>query len=309
MIVDLKKAISLIRDGDVVAIPTETVYGLAGDAKNALAVQKIFNTKGRPADNPLIVHISSIDQLHDFAESIPDDALQLADKFWPGPLTLILKRKPTVLDIVTAGLDTVAIRMPNHPIALKLIQKTGPVTAPSANRSGKPSPTNPEHIKQDYGTNLPILDGGKTDVGIESTVLDLSELPYRILRPGVISKEELSTFLGQPIERETANRKSPGTRHTHYKPTASVKWLDERQSIIKSHKTFYILHHKEFANLPENAIHFRENYQEFARLLYDLYRTADQKGFSQILIEPFTNSPSHPLIDAIINRIQHSVNK
>jgi len=308
MIVDLNKAISLIRDGDVVVIPTETVYGLAGDAKNAIAVQKIFKTKGRPADNPLIVHISSIDQLHEFAESIPDDALQLANKFWPGPLTLILKRKPAVLDIVTAGLETVAIRMPNHPIALDLIRNTGPVTAPSANRSGKPSPTNPEHIKQDYGVGLPILEGGKTDVGIESTVLDLSEQPYRILRPGAISKEELSTFLGQPIDRETANRKSPGTQHTHYKPTASVHWLDERENITKSHNTFYILHHKKHADLPENSIHFRENYREFARLLYDLYRTADQKGYSEILIEPLTVSASHPLSDALTNRIEHSIN-
>lgn len=309
MIVDVKKAISLIRAGDVVAMPTETVYGLAGDAKNALGVQKIFKTKGRPADNPLIVHISSIDQLHEFAESVPSDALRLAEKFWPGPLTLILKRKPAVLDIVTAGLDTVAIRMPNHLIALELIRNTGPVTAPSANRSGKPSPTNPEHIIQDYGNDLPILDGGKTDVGIESTVLDLSELPYRILRPGAISKEELSSFLGQPIERETANKRSPGTRHTHYKPAASVRRLDDDHAITKSAKRFYILHHKEYPTIPENAHHFHHNYAEFARLLYDLYRTADQKGYSEILIEKFTDSPSHPLIDALLNRIEHSVNK
>ena len=309
MIVDLKKAISLIRAGDVVAMPTETVYGLAGDAKNAFAVQKIFNTKGRPADNPLIVHISSIDQLHDFAESIPDDALRLADKFWPGPLTLILKRKPTVLDIVTAGLDTVALRMPNHSLALNLIDQTGPLTAPSANRSGKPSPTKPNHIKQDYGNSLPILDGGTTDVGIESTVLDLSESPYRVLRPGAISIDQLSKFLEKPVGTETVSKKSPGTRHTHYKPSATVKWLDDSDSISLSSSTFYILHHREIPDLQDNAIHFNENYQEFAHLLYDLYRTADQKGFSNILIEPFTNSPAHPLVDALLNRIQHSVNK
>ncbi len=307
MKIELNKACELIKEGELVAIPTETVYGLAADAKNALAVQKIFDTKGRPADNPLIVHISSLKQMEDFSNDIPDDAYILAEHFWPGPLTLVLKRKNEVLDIVTAGLDTVAIRMPDHPLALKLINQTGPVTAPSANRSGKPSPTKVEHIVQDYGDSLPCLDGGPTNIGIESTVLDISEKPYRLLRPGNISSEEISERLGVEIKKAERSRRSPGTRHTHYKPTATVRWMKD-VGLTKLHpNALYIFHSIEIETIPKNAIHFQGDYSRLARSLYDLYRTADLENMDFIYIESFSNLPETPIISALFNRIEHSV--
>jgi L-threonylcarbamoyladenylate synthase len=169
-----QKAVELIRAGDVVAIPTETVYGLAADAFNISAVKKTFEVKGRPPDNPLIVHISRTEQLDEIADEIPEDAFKLAETFWPGPLTLVLKKKPIVPDIVTGGLNTVAVRMPDHPLTRKLIEQTGPLTAPSANRSGRPSPTRPEHIREDFGSTVHILEGGSAKLGLESTVLDMS---------------------------------------------------------------------------------------------------------------------------------------
>lgn len=309
MKIELDRACELIKQGELVAIPTETVYGLAADAKNALAVQKIFETKGRPADNPLIVHISSLEQMKYFSDEIPKDAYRLAEHFWPGPLTLVLKRKNEVLDIVTAGLDTVAIRMPDHPLTLKLIEQTGPVTAPSANRSGKPSPTKAEHIVQDYGDSIPYLDGGPTNIGIESTVLDLSEKPYRVLRPGNISTDELFELLGVEIKKATRSKRSPGTRHTHYKPNAAVHWLDQFDPGKLDINAFYIFHKAEIEKLPPNTIHFRGDYSLFARSLYDLYRTADLDNFSAIYIESFSSPSSSPIISALFNRIEHSISQ
>lgn len=309
MKIELEKACELIKQGELVAIPTETVYGLAADAKNALAVQKIFETKGRPADNPLIVHISSLKQMEDFSDDIPEDAFRLAEHFWPGPLTLVLKRRNKVLDIVTAGLDTVAIRMPDHPMALKLIEQTGPLTAPSANRSGKPSPTKVEHIVQDYGDSLPYLDGGPTNIGIESTVLDLSEKPYKILRPGNISAEEVSDFLETEVRNAVGSKKSPGTRHIHYKPNASVRMFKSVNLDDLKPNAFYIFHDMEVKNVPSNAIHFRGDYSRFASSLYDLYRTADMENFDTIYIETFSKRTDSSITSALLNRIQHSVSQ
>lgn len=309
MKIEFDKACELIKQGEIVAIPTETVYGLAADAKNAVAVQKIFEKKGRPADNPLIVHISSLKQMEDFSDKIPEDAYQLAERYWPGPLTLVLKRKNKVLDVVTAGLDTVAVRMPDHPLALKLIEQSGPVTAPSANRSGKPSPTKVEHIVQDYGDSLPYLDGGPTNIGIESTVLDLSEKPYRILRPGNISREEISELLATEIQEAEGSKKSPGTRHTHYKPTATVHWFKDIDLKKLQPNAFYIFHSIDVETIPKNAIHFHGDYSRFARLLYDLYRTADLDNMDTIFIETFPYTNNSSIITALQNRIQHSVSQ
>jgi len=174
MIIDVQKAAEILRSEDVVALPTETVYGLAADASSIIALKKVFDLKQRPADNPLIVHVAGISQAHTLADTGTNDFLLLANEFWPGPLTLVLPKKPGVLDIITAGLETVAIRMPDHPKTLAVIEKSGPVAAPSANRSGKPSPTRPEHVLDDFGDDLPVVDGGTCSVGLESTVLDLS---------------------------------------------------------------------------------------------------------------------------------------
>lgn len=229
----IKLAARIIKNGGLVAFPTETVYGLGANALDEEAVQKIFIAKNRPIDNPVIVHIANIDDLYMLAERVPDEALKLASKFWPGPLTLLLKKSELVPDVTTAGLDTVAIRMPNHPIALELIRESEvPIAAPSANLSGRPSPTTAEHVIRDLNGKIDmIIDGGETIFGVESTVLDLTSEPPYILRPGPITIEEIKTIIKSaevhPIAKaekpiETIIAKSPGVKYRHYAPSAEL---------------------------------------------------------------------------------------
>lgn len=311
MIVSAQKAAELIRAGHVVAIPTETVYGLAADASNVLAVRKIFDLKHRPADNPLIVHIAGASQVAVFSDVKSSTISLLIDQFWPGPLTLVLPKKPTVLDIITAGLDTVAIRMPDHPKALSVIEMSGPVAAPSANRSGRPSPTRPEHVAEDFEPDLPIVDGGACTVGLESTVLDMSGETPTILRPGKITANEIEDVLGIQVKQTPSNqgqsRRSPGTRYTHYKPNAAVKWMTSQSFSSHESECLYIYHTKCPEERSSNIICFDENFEEFARSLYDLYRTADRQTYDTILIEPLPEDHSTPLIPALFNRIQRSI--
>lgn len=228
----IETAARLIRDGEVVAFPTETVYGLGADALNAEAVKKIFIAKGRPGDNPLIVHIADIGQWSSLVEDIPESALALAKAFWPGPLTMILKKREVVPPEVTAGLDTVAVRMPSHLVARALIAATlVPIAAPSANFSGRPSPTTARHVLEDLEGRIPlILDGGRAYVGVESTVIDMTREVPVLLRPGGITREMLEQVLGRvevdpgimsPI-REDKPVPSPGMKYKHYAPKAPV---------------------------------------------------------------------------------------
>lgn len=228
----LENAAKILKRGGLVAIPTETVYGLGANALDEDAVKSIFIAKGRPQDNPLIVHISDTDQLKDLVSEIPKKAHILMEKFWPGPLTLIMKKNDRVPDITTAGLDTVAIRMPNHPIAREIISLTNlPIAAPSANVSGRPSPTDATHVIEDLkGRVDAIVDGGKTGVGVESTVLDISTEIPTILRPGGITEEDILKVLPEvkvdPAlkgEDEKMIPKSPGQKYKHYSPNAKVK--------------------------------------------------------------------------------------
>jgi len=220
-----------MKTGGVVAFSTETVYGLGANALDAEAVSGIFDVKGRPADNPLIVHVASIDDVKPLVTDIPDIFKTLTEKFWPGPLTLIMRKSAAVPDIVTAGLDSVAVRMPEHPAALALIQEFGgPIAAPSANPSGKPSPTKAQHVKNDLNGKIPyILDGGDCKVGIESTVLDITGKVPRILRPGSVTYDELKNILGNIdiVNTKTGNElndkiiekpMSPGMKYRHYAP-------------------------------------------------------------------------------------------
>lgn len=225
-------AARLIREGEVVAFPTETVYGLGADALSNQAVEKIFKAKGRPSDNPLIVHIGSIEQLTQVVSQVTDEAKRLLDAFWPGPLTLILPKQQTVADLVTAGLETVGVRMPDHPVALGLIQAAGvPIAAPSANLSGKPSPTTAGHVRVDLdGKIAAIVDGGPTGVGVESTVIDMTVHPAMILRPGGVTYEQLQEVLGI-VEIDPSfllgteeSPRSPGMKYTHYAPEGEL-WL------------------------------------------------------------------------------------
>lgn len=231
----LKKAVDILKEGGLVAFPTETVYGLGARALDAAAVKKIFAAKGRPADNPVIVHVSEAEQIDLLVAAIPSSAEALMARFWPGPLTLIFSRSHRVPAIVSAGLETVAIRSPDHPVAQALIRRLGePIAAPSANRSGRPSPTRAEHVVGELGDRVPfILDGGPCRVGVESTVLDLVSDPPRILRPGAVTAEALEAVIGEVIPfspREgTAASRSPGEKHRHYAPNLKMVLVPPRR--------------------------------------------------------------------------------
>jgi L-threonylcarbamoyladenylate synthase len=313
LIVSAQKAAELIQSGHVVALPTETVYGLAADASNVLAVRKIFELKRRPADNPLIVHVADVAQISAFSDVSSDILTRLTERFWPGLLALVLPKKPTAMDVITAGLNTVALRMPNHSTTLSIIMKAGPVAAPSANRSGRPSPTRPEHVSDDFGKNLPVVDGGPCSIGLESTVLDLSGETLTILRPGKITAEEIEDLLGRKVLRESSDRdqskRSPGTRYSHYKPHAEVQWLESLPLSFHQTNCLYIYHTQNPDSDSDNIICFNGNFEGLARSLYDLYRTADKKKYQKIIIEPLPDTSLSPLIPAIVNRIQRSVSQ
>ncbi|NMD70054.1 threonylcarbamoyl-AMP synthase [Bacillus sp. DNRA2] len=224
----ITQAATFLKNNEVVAFPTETVYGLGGNAENSDAVAKIFAAKGRPSDNPLIIHIAEPSQLADFVTEVPAKAASLMEHFWPGPLTIIFKKKDGKLsELATAGLSTVAVRMPNHPVALALIMASGlPIAAPSANTSGKPSPTLARHVYEDLdGKIAGIVDGGPTGVGVESTVIDCTDEVPVILRPGGVTKEQIEAVIGSvsvdpALKNSEAAPKSPGMKYRHYAPDA-----------------------------------------------------------------------------------------
>ncbi len=246
----VEEAARLLRAGEIVGIPTETVYGLAADATNADAVKKIFEAKGRPQDNPLIVHISQMEELPGVVREIPPQAQLLAKAFWPGPLTIIMKKSAAIPAETCAGLDTVAVRMPSHPVAREIIRACGlPLAAPSANLSGLPSPTTAEHTFRDLDGRVPlIVDGGPCSVGLESTVITVAGDKPSLLRPGYITKEQLEAALGEEVvlssailsklaEGEVAA--SPGMKYKHYSPRADVVILkgdfDAYRAYLESH--------------------------------------------------------------------------
>ena len=228
-------AAEIIRSGGLVAIPTETVYGLGANGLNEDAVRRIFEAKGRPQDNPLILHIAKAEQMEDFCEDVPRVAYDLADAFWPGPLTLVLKCKPIVPKRTTAGLDTVAIRCPDHDVTRAIIAASGvPVAAPSGNTSGRPSPTKASHMVEDMNGKIEaIVDGGSCGIGVESTILDLTVTPPRLLRPGGMPVEKLAQIVGEiavddavirPM-KEGEKPRAPGMKYRHYAPKAPVTVL------------------------------------------------------------------------------------
>jgi len=224
---DVKQAAGLLQQGKLVAVPTETVYGLAANAADEKAVQGIYQAKGRPSNHPLIVHVGSADQLTRWARDLPAAAQQLAATFWPGPLTLLLHKHPDVNPVVTGGLDTIGLRMPNHPVLLALLKIAGlGVAAPSANRYKKLSPTTAEQVLATMQGRIDaVLDGGPCEVGIESTILDLTTEHPRILRPGPITAEQISAVLQQPVSTPTQHQEAvPGNVDVHYQPGKPL-WL------------------------------------------------------------------------------------
>ncbi len=240
----IRKAAEIIKRGGLVAFPTETVYGLGADALNEEAVKKIFEAKGRPLDNPVIVHVSNEEMLRLVTENIPEIAWKLISRFWPGPLTLVLKRSARLPDITVAGLDTVAVRMPRHRVALRLIEESErPIAAPSANLSGSPSPTRFEHVVKDlYGKIDAIIDGGETEIGLESTVLSLVSSSPMILRPGGVTIEQLKEVIGYvdlhpvvlaELELDKIIARSPGMKYRHYAPRAELIVVQGEHSMVR----------------------------------------------------------------------------
>ncbi len=294
---DIAKAAVLLKAGGLVAIPTETVYGLAANALDGSAVKRIFEAKGRPQDNPLIVHIASLDTLPKLVASVPDEALALADQFWPGPLTIILPKASCIPDEVSAGLETVAVRFPSHPVARAIIEASGlPLAAPSANTSGRPSPTKAEHVLHDLrGKIEAVVDGGDCGVGLESTVVSLAGNRPRLLRPGGVTHEQLEETLG-PVEidpavthavQKNAVVSSPGMKYKHYSPKARVVILkgggEDYIRYVNAHKregAAALCFDEDAAALQVPAVSLgpEEDREEQARRLFDALRTIDQMG-------------------------------
>ncbi|RHW37182.1 threonylcarbamoyl-AMP synthase [Neobacillus notoginsengisoli] len=316
----IKQAAKKLIQNEVVAFPTETVYGLGGNAGSDEAVEKIFTAKGRPSDNPLIIHIADRGQMDSFVTDLPEVALQLMDAFWPGPLTLILQKKEQALsEKATAGLGTVGVRMPDHPVALAILKECGlPVAAPSANSSGKPSPTTAEHVAADLNGKIAgIVDGGPTGVGVESTVLDCTSPVPVILRPGGVTKEQLEEVIGR-IEVDPAlmgaetKPKSPGMKYRHYAPEAPLYLvaggIEGVQRVAQKYrqegKRVGILATDESAPLYEAELVLacgeRSRLETVAASLYDTLRLFNDHQLDLILSEMF---PEEGVGHAVMNRL------
>jgi L-threonylcarbamoyladenylate synthase len=238
----LQIAADILRSGGLVAFPTETVYGLGADTTNAEAVRKIFKAKDRPGDNPLIVHVADVDDVSFAAAVVPAPAQALMEKFWPGPLTLVLPRSDRIADVVSCGLPTVAVRMPDHPVARALIRAAGvPLAAPSANLSGRPSPTTAEHVLEDLAGRIDcLIDAGETGIGVESTIIDLTVDPPALLRPGGITPEQICAVIGPVFQGATVSGqvelgeqpKAPGMKYSHYAPIADLVLVEGAPSRV-----------------------------------------------------------------------------
>ena len=309
------EAVSILRQGGLVAVPTETVYGLAGRADDAAVVARIFKAKGRPSDNPLIVHVSSLDQVNVCAARIPDYALTLMDVFWPGPLTLVLPARESVPRVVTAGLDTVGIRMPDHAVTRSIIGKLGhPLAAPSANRSGRPSPTTWEAVRDDLeGRIEAILRSEPTSVGLESTVVDCTGDHPVILRPGGVSLSTLvAVHPGARMAVATdADERSPGRRHRHYRPEAEVRWVGpftesdgeaEAPTEMSGGSAYIGLNH------PPSAMSFSRTLvvpdaEAYAQALFHFFRMCESEGIRVICCERI---PTEGLGLALTDRIDRA---
>lgn len=321
----MERAGQILKNGGLVAFPTETVYGLGANALDEAASSKIYAAKGRPSDNPLIVHIAEMKDLYTIAETVPEKAKLLAEKFWPGPLTMIFQKKSVVPYGTTGGLDTVAVRMPDHQVALELIRCGGGfIAAPSANTSGRPSPTKASHVEEDMGGRIDmIIDGGEVGIGVESTIVDLSgEIPV-ILRPGYINQAMLEEVVGTVDVDPTLLRtdckerpKAPGMRYKHYAPKADMTIVEGAQEKVIAEINDRIRYFLERGGLPGiiatdetmdrypagvvKSIGSREDELSISRHLYSVLREFDELNVSVIYSEAF-DTPN--LGQAIMNRL------
>ena len=305
----IKLAAKLLSQGRLVAFPTETVYGLGADANNPKAINRIFHAKGRPNDHPLIVHIASIDKLNDWAVNIPDAAFKLAIQFWPGPLALILNKKPEVPLEVTGGQNTVGLRMPNHPVALQLIRTFGGgIAAPSANRFCRISPTQASHVEEELGTTVDlILDGGACEVGVESTIVDLSGDTPKLLRPGHITLQAIESVLQTELilnsksqdTESSSDVRAPGMMAVHYAPVTRAilcpngRLTDIIRIFSLQDKTIGLLAY-EFNPPEKRGMHLLcmpEQADSYAQILYASLRELDSCGLDIIIIEQPPETP------------------
>ena len=321
----IARAGEILKKGGLVAFPTETVYGLGGDATNPLASHKIYSAKGRPSDNPLIVHITNMKALEEIVEDVPRTARLLAERFWPGPLTMIFYKNERIPYETTGGMDTVAVRMPSDPIARALIDaSTGYIAAPSANTSGRPSPTQAEHVAQDLGGKIDmIIDGGPVDIGLESTIVDLTEDIPMILRPGYVTLEMMQEVLGEVrvdpglIAADSERKpKAPGMKYRHYAPKADLKVVEgEIDGVVQTinrlcaeltdqKKRVGIIATEETKELYQKgtviSIGARDDEEAIARHLYGILRQFDELGVDAIFSESFAAAG---MGQAIMNRL------
>ena len=298
---EIEKAAEILRAGGLVAFPTETVYGLGADASNPAAVKKIFAAKGRPADHPVIVHIADMSELKHWAAEVPRAAWLLAEKFWPGPLTMVLKRSLHVNDLISGGQNSIGLRVPGHPVAQQLLKAFGGgIAAPSANKFGRLSPTSAEHVREELGNAVEmVLDGGACDVGIESTIVDLTREPPAILRPGRVSAQQIAEALLVPLGESAADRpRVPGSLASHYAPRAPLKigHPDEIESYVR----------RQVVQPPVAVLARRgrprdskvalwqvapETPEDYARLLYATLRRLDDAGCRLIVVEALPQLP------------------
>ncbi|MBP5597624.1 MAG: threonylcarbamoyl-AMP synthase [Pseudobutyrivibrio sp.] len=325
----IREASEILKSGGLVAFPTETVYGLGGDATDKEASRKIYAAKGRPSDNPLIVHIADFSQLEQITENLPETARLLADAFWPGPLTMVCNKNQVIPYETTGGLDTVAVRMPNNPVALALIRESGcMIAAPSANTSGRPSPTKASHVYEDLSGKIEaILDGGAVDIGLESTIVDLTEDVVTILRPGFINMDMLREVVGEVRmdpgivynDKGTtsgAKPKAPGMRYKHYAPKGDLTIISGEEDTVvdkinqltrealKEGKKVGIIATSETADrYPEGevlVIGNRSDESSIAHNLYDILRRFDELSVDLIYSESFATPK---MGQAIMNRL------
>lgn len=321
----IARAGEIIKKGGLVAFPTETVYGLGGDATNPDASHKIYRAKGRPSDNPLIVHITNMKALEEMVQEVPQTARLLAERFWPGPLTMIFRKNGKIPYETTGGMDTVAVRMPSDPIARALIDaSTGYIAAPSANTSGRPSPTEAEHVAQDLSGRIDmIIDGGPVNIGLESTIVDLTEEIPMILRPGYITLEMMREVLGEVevdpglIAADSDRKpKAPGMKYRHYAPKADLKVVEGAtdavvqtinemsEALIAQQKRVGIIATEETRDRYKQGIVIsigaRDDEEAIARHLYGILRRFDELGVDAIFSESFQTAG---MGQAIMNRL------
>ncbi len=308
-------AAGLIRAGRLVAFPTETVYGLGANALDPVAVERIYEAKGRPHSSPIILHVSDLEMIRRVVAAWPEAAQRLAERFWPGPLTLVLPKTPAVPDLVTAGLPTVGVRMPAHPIALELVRAAGvPIAAPSANRFTEISPTTAEHVRRSLGERVDyILDGGPCAVGIESTVLTLAEGTPTLLRPGGVSRAEIEAVIGKlkvtdtevsasPSPGGNIAHASPGMHPRHYSPRTPL-YLVENGKVMKEGRGAYLQLSRAAESHPIEVVVMPSDPVAYASKLYEVLHVLDVRGFDWIAVEA---PPDLPEWEAVRDRLRRA---